>query len=109
METRERLLETAARLFHEQGYAATGVATILREADANSGSLYHFFPNKDALLAGVLEWYRDHLEDDRAATGGGGRAGSGGADLPAAGLVPRRHDADAAAAWGAPSATWRWR
>jgi AcrR family transcriptional regulator len=62
-DTRERLRETAARLFHEQGYAATGVATILREADANSGSLYHFFPNKEALLTGVLEWYRDHLED----------------------------------------------
>jgi AcrR family transcriptional regulator len=62
-DTRERLLHTAARLFHEQGYAATGVATILREADANSGSLYHFFPNKEALLAGVLEWYREHLED----------------------------------------------
>jgi AcrR family transcriptional regulator len=62
-DTRERLLQAAARLFHEQGYAATGVATILREAGANSGSLYHFFPNKEALLAGVLEWYRDHLEE----------------------------------------------
>ncbi len=59
--TRERLLETAARLFHEQGYAATGVATILREAAANPGSLYHFFPNKEALLAGVLHWYLDNL------------------------------------------------
>lgn len=63
LDTRERLLTTAARLFHEQGYAATGVATILREADANPGSLYHFFPNKDALLGGVLQWYRDHLQD----------------------------------------------
>lgn len=61
--TREQLLQTAARLFHEQGYAATGVATILREAGANSGSLYHFFPNKEVLLLGVLQWYRDHLWD----------------------------------------------
>lgn len=61
-ETRERLLETAARLFHEQGYAATGVATILREAGVHSGSLYHYFPSKDALLAGVLSWYRERLE-----------------------------------------------
>src|SRR5439155_22202151 len=42
--TREALITTAARLFHEQGYGSTGIATILREADVNSGSLYHFFP-----------------------------------------------------------------
>ena len=61
VDTRERLLVTAARLFHEQGYAATGVATILREAGANTGSLYHFFPNKEALLSGVLAWYEENL------------------------------------------------
>jgi AcrR family transcriptional regulator len=56
-ETRTRILEAARRLFHEQGYAATGVATILREAGVHSGSLYHFFPSKEALLAGLLEHY----------------------------------------------------
>ena len=60
-ETREKLLETAARLFHEQGYAATGIATILRESGSHAGSLYHFFPSKKALLVGVLEQYRRQL------------------------------------------------
>jgi TetR/AcrR family transcriptional repressor of nem operon len=55
--TKVRILEAARRLFHEQGYAATGIATILREADVNSGSLYHYFPSKEALLEGVLEYY----------------------------------------------------
>jgi len=55
--TRERIVMTAMRLFHEQGYSATGIATILREADVNSGSLYHLFPSKEALLVGVLEEY----------------------------------------------------
>jgi TetR/AcrR family transcriptional regulator, transcriptional repressor for nem operon len=54
--TRGRILETAFQLFHEQGYHATGVATILREAGVNAGSLYHFFPSKEALLVGVLEY-----------------------------------------------------
>jgi AcrR family transcriptional regulator len=54
--TRDRILEVAFRLFHEQGYHATSIATILREADVNSGSLYHFFPSKESLLLGVLEW-----------------------------------------------------
>jgi len=60
-DTRERILDAAARLFHEQGYNATGIATILREAKVNSGSLYHFFPSKEALLVGVLERYVDML------------------------------------------------
>src|ERR1051325_1519557 len=53
--TRLRILETARRLFHEQGFHATGISTILREADVNSGSLYHYFPSTDALLVGVLD------------------------------------------------------
>ena len=61
MNTRERILESASRLFHEQGFAATSVATILREAEVNSGSLYHFFASKEALLEGVLNWYLERL------------------------------------------------
>ncbi len=54
--TRERILRVAFQLFHEQGYHATGVATILREAGVNPGSMYHAFPSKEALLIGVLEY-----------------------------------------------------
>ncbi len=62
--TREKLLEAATRLFHEQGYAATGVSTILREAGVGSGSLYYFFPTKEALLQGVLDRYMEMLEPE---------------------------------------------
>ncbi len=61
-ETRTAILDAARRLFHEQGYAATGIATILRESGAHPGSLYHFFPSKEALLQGVLEHYTTLLE-----------------------------------------------
>jgi TetR/AcrR family transcriptional repressor of nem operon len=61
-ETRRRLLETAFQLFHEQGYHATGVATILREAGVNPGSMYHFFSSKDDLLLKVLEFAIEYLE-----------------------------------------------
>ena len=60
-DTRERILRTAFQLFHEQGYNATGVATIVREAGVNPGSLYHFFESKDALLLGVLSFALDYL------------------------------------------------
>ncbi len=60
-ETRDRILAAAARLFHEQGFSGTSVAEILRESGVNSGSLYHFFPGKGALLVGVLDRYLESL------------------------------------------------
>lgn len=60
-DTRERLVETARDLFLVQGYNATGVAQILKQSGANSGSLYHYFPTKEDLLLAVLEWYRDNI------------------------------------------------
>src|SRR6516162_2523264 len=59
--TRDRLVEAARTLFWEQGYTATGIAQILKRADAGSGSLYYFFPTKEDLLLAVLEWYRENL------------------------------------------------
>jgi TetR/AcrR family transcriptional repressor of nem operon len=53
---RDRILRAAFQLFHEQGYHATGVATILREAGVNPGSLYHAFAGKETLLEEVLEY-----------------------------------------------------
>jgi TetR/AcrR family transcriptional regulator, transcriptional repressor for nem operon len=60
-DTRERLVRAARRLFLEKGYHATSVAEILREAGANSGSLYHFFPGKQDLLIAVLESYLEGI------------------------------------------------
>lgn len=51
----------ARELFHEQGYQATGLAQILRTAEVNSGSLYHFFRGKHELLLAVLEQYQELL------------------------------------------------
>lgn len=53
--TRDRILETARRLFHERGYTAVGVADLCREAGVVKGSFYHFYPAKADLLAAVLK------------------------------------------------------
>jgi TetR/AcrR family transcriptional repressor of nem operon len=59
--TRERILFAALKLFSEKGYLSTSVADILKEAGANSGSLYHFYPTKQDVLLAVLEMYRDGI------------------------------------------------
>lgn len=61
MDTRQRLVSAARRLFLKKGYRSTSVSEILRGAEANSGSLYHFFPTKQDLLLAVLDGYRDGI------------------------------------------------
>ena len=61
MGTRDRLIESARFLFWERGYAGTSMADLLAHAAVNSGSFYHFFESKEALLRAVLETYKDAL------------------------------------------------
>lgn len=61
--TRDRLVSTAMRLFWQRGYGSTSVADLLQAADANSGSLYSFFPGKQDLLLAVLDAYRGDIRD----------------------------------------------
>jgi TetR/AcrR family transcriptional repressor of nem operon len=55
--TRDRLIDSARYLFWERGYAGTSMADLLDHAKVNSGSFYHFFESKEALLREVLEGY----------------------------------------------------
>jgi TetR/AcrR family transcriptional regulator, transcriptional repressor for nem operon len=55
--TRQRLVESARYLFWERGFAGTSMADLLTHAKVNSGSFYHFFDSKEALLREVLEGY----------------------------------------------------
>ncbi|HEU5129109.1 MAG TPA: TetR/AcrR family transcriptional regulator [Glycomyces sp.] len=49
------LLEAAAQLFHEHGYTATTTNKVAERAGISVGSVYQYFPNKDALLAALAE------------------------------------------------------
>lgn len=62
--TRERILEAAAHVFGEYGYAAGTTNRIAERARVSIGSLYQYYPNKDAIL---LELLTRHLDAGRAA------------------------------------------
>jgi AcrR family transcriptional regulator len=52
---KERILETADRLFYLQGIRAIGVDTIAAEIGISKRTLYNHFPSKDALISAYLE------------------------------------------------------
>jgi AcrR family transcriptional regulator len=53
--TRERIVDASGELFRRQGYANTGIKQIAAAAEAQFGSLYHFFPGgKDQLGEEVI-------------------------------------------------------
>ena len=52
--TRDRILAAAAHIFAEHGYAAGTTNHIAEQARVSIGSLYQYFPNKDAILAELL-------------------------------------------------------
>jgi AcrR family transcriptional regulator len=62
--TRQRILAAAAHVFAEYGYAAGTTNRIAERARVSIGSLYQYYPNKDAILAELLI---RHLDNDRAA------------------------------------------
>src|SRR5688572_3098704 len=54
-DTVEAILEAAARIFASHGYAAATTNRIADAAGVSIGSLYEYFPNKDALLVALME------------------------------------------------------
>ncbi len=53
--TLEVILEAAAQVFSEHGYAAGTTNRIAQRAGVSVGSFYQYFPNKDAVLVALVE------------------------------------------------------
>lgn len=61
-QTVEAILDAAAGVFGERGYGGGTTNHIAERAGVSIGSLYQYFPNKDAILAGLME---RHVSDGR--------------------------------------------
>ncbi len=57
----ELLLDAAAEVIAESGIAAATAEAIARKAHTAKGSLYQFFPNRDAVLAALALRYADEM------------------------------------------------
>ncbi len=67
---RERIIDTALRLFYEQGYLATGVNQIISESQVAKATFYNHFASKENLCVAYLqarhiiwmEWLKNSVE-----------------------------------------------
>jgi len=66
-ERKQQLLDAAARLFAEQGYAATRVVDIVDAAGVAKGLFYWYFDNKEALFRELATEIRHRLRRQQAA------------------------------------------
>lgn len=55
IESKQRILNVASRLFKKNGYAATGIDAIMAEAGLTAGGFYAHFKSKTDLLEQTLE------------------------------------------------------
>jgi TetR/AcrR family transcriptional repressor of nem operon len=64
---RQRIVQTALKLFATRGYYHTSIADILRESDCKRGSLYYYFSSKEELgYAAIDESFRLFVEQGAA-------------------------------------------
>jgi TetR/AcrR family transcriptional repressor of nem operon len=62
LDTRNRLLQTAALLMWERSFQATGVDELCARANAKKGSFYHFFPSKSHLAIAAIESFWENTK-----------------------------------------------
>ena len=54
---RERLIQTAVTLVHQQGFHQTTLADIAQQAQVHLGTVYYFFKTKEAIGEALVEHY----------------------------------------------------
>ena len=59
--TRARILRHAAELIYADGVRATNNELIRNAAGVSGSQLAHYFPNKENLILGVIEWQADGI------------------------------------------------
>jgi AcrR family transcriptional regulator len=57
LETRQKILESARRLFNSKGFAAVSIEEVMTEAGLTHGGFYRHFSGKDELYAEAVRWF----------------------------------------------------
>ncbi|MFR9752462.1 TetR/AcrR family transcriptional regulator [Nocardia sp. 004] len=62
MQTRDRIVRSAAKLFITRSYHSVGVSDLCAAADVRKGSFYHFFSSKADVAKAVIDLHAAEME-----------------------------------------------
>jgi AcrR family transcriptional regulator len=82
IDTKEKIMEHAAKLFAEQGYAATSLRQIIADAGVNLAAVHYHFGSKEELLDELVHRKAEPVNQERIARLDRLETESGGAPLP---------------------------
>ena len=60
-QTREQIFEAAQKLFREKGFERVSVAEIARAADVSEVTVFNYFPTKEDLFYGGMQFFEEQL------------------------------------------------
>lgn len=61
-ETKTRIIQQAAVLFNQQGYAGTSMSDLMRMTGLQKGGIYNHFRNKDELALAAFDFVANYLQ-----------------------------------------------
>ncbi|MBN2564609.1 MAG: TetR/AcrR family transcriptional regulator [Candidatus Eisenbacteria bacterium] len=67
MDTRERIIRTALRIFLEKGYAGASLKEVASQAGVTKGGIYHYFQSKEELFAEAVAFLTEGMREWSAA------------------------------------------
>ena len=70
---RRQIIDAAIRCFRKNGFHAASMASLAKEAGMSVGHIYHYFENKEAIIAAFIEdgieGFRGYMEQMQAYEG----------------------------------------
>jgi AcrR family transcriptional regulator len=82
VDTKQRILDTAERLFAENGYAGTSMRHVIADAGVNLAAIHYHFGSKEELLDTVVSRRAEPVNAERIARLEAAKIAAGGGSVP---------------------------
>jgi AcrR family transcriptional regulator len=65
LDTKDKILDAAEKLFSDNGFSATSVRAVIKEAGVNTASVHYHFHSREGLIEAVLRRHAEPVNEER--------------------------------------------